>query len=72
MQLRQFLRYFKEDTVIRIETTTGEGNNKQDVLLYSGSVSGILSTQQFFNSVLDANIEENTVQTTGKVVKFYV
>lgn len=72
MQLRQFLRYFREDTTVRVETTVGEGNDKQDVLLFSGSIYNIMSTSQFFNSILDSNIKEESVVVLAKGLKINV
>ena len=72
MQLRQFLRYFKEETVIRVVTTVGEENDKQDVDLFSGSIYNIMSTSQFFNSILDSNIKEESVIVSGKGLKVNV
>ena len=72
MQLRQFLRYFEEETIIRVETTIGEGNDKQDVLLFSGSIYNLMSTSQFFNSILDSNIKEESVAILTKGLKVNV
>lgn len=72
MQLRQFLKYFYENTDIKIITTVGEGNDKKDVVLYAGTVFGIFSTSQFFNSILDTNIKENSVVWFSKVATIYV
>lgn len=72
MQLRQFLKYFDENTNIKIITTVGEGNDKKDVALYAGTVFGILSTSQFFNSILDSNIKEESIVVLSKGLKVNV
>lgn len=72
MQLRQFLRYFKEDTTVRVETTVSDGNDKHDVLLFSGSIYNLMSTSQFFNSILDSNIKEESVAILTKGLKINV
>lgn len=72
MQLRQFLRYFREDTTVRVETTVGEGNEKQDVSLFSGSIYNLMSTSQFFNSILDSNIKEESIAVLSKGLKVNV
>lgn len=72
MQLRQFLRYFGDETVIRVETTIGAGNDKQDVLLFSGSIYNLMSASQFFNSILDSNIKEESITVLTKGLKINV
>ena len=72
MQLRQFLRYFKDETTIRVETTVSEGNDKQDVLLFSGSIYNLMAASQFFNSILDSNIKEESIAVLAKGLKVNV
>ena len=72
MQLRQFLRYFKDETTIRVETTVSEGNDKQDVLLFSGSIYNLMVASQFFNSILDSNIKEESIAVLAKGLKVNV
>lgn len=70
MQVRQFVKFFKDDEVFKIVTVDQETN--EAITLMNFFKRDLPKIERYFNSVLDCNIQENNVEIQGAMIIIHV
>ena len=65
MQIRAFIQYFDGDTEISIKSKRTENDKAKFITLVELTVNELISVSQYYNSILDMNIQYNQVFVVG-------